>query len=68
MMDRDELLTVNEAAAYLRLSPWTLRHWVCDKKIPFVKLNGVLVRFRMSDLQRFVNGSCVKAKVDSGKN
>jgi len=29
------LMTVDEAAAYLRLAPWILRHWVCKKKIPY---------------------------------
>jgi hypothetical protein len=32
--DTSVLMTVNEAATYLRLAPWTLRHWVCQKKIP----------------------------------
>ena len=41
----DELLTVNETAAYLKLKPWTIRHWVSGRKIPFVKL-GSAVRFR----------------------
>jgi excisionase family DNA binding protein len=48
------LMTVEEAAAYLRLAPWTIRHWVCQKKIPYVRL-GRSVRFRRKDLERFVN-------------
>ena len=47
------LMTVDEAAAYLRLAPWTLRHWVCKKKIPYVRL-GRSVRFRRKDMERFV--------------
>ena len=48
------LMTVDEAASYLRLAPWTLRHWVCQKKIPYVRL-GRTVRFRRKDIERFVN-------------
>ena len=48
------LMTVEEAASYLRLAPWTLRHWVCQKKIPFVRL-GRTVRFRRKDMERFVS-------------
>ena len=33
-----DLLTVSEAAEYLRISAWTLRHWVSDKKIAFIKI------------------------------
>ena len=51
--DSNTLMTVDEAAAYLRLASWTLRHWVCKKKIPFVRL-GRSVRFRRKDLERFV--------------
>ncbi|MEZ5399234.1 MAG: helix-turn-helix domain-containing protein [Bryobacteraceae bacterium] len=52
--DACALMTVNETAAYLRLAPWTIRHWVCQKKIPYVRL-GRSVRFRRKDLDRFVN-------------
>jgi excisionase family DNA binding protein len=51
--DAPALMTVDEAAAYLRLAPWTLRHWVCKKKIPYVRL-GRSVRFRRKDMERFV--------------
>jgi excisionase family DNA binding protein len=51
--DTTVLMTVDEAAAYLRLAPWTLRHWVCKKKIPYVRL-GRSVRFRRKDMERFV--------------
>jgi excisionase family DNA binding protein len=51
--DTSLLMTVDEAAAYLRLAPWTLRHWICQKKIPYVRL-GRSVRFRRKDMERFV--------------
>ena len=48
------LISVHEAAAYLKIAVWTLRHWVGQRKIPFVKL-GRLVRFRQADLDAYVS-------------
>ncbi len=48
-----DLLTVSEAAEYLRISAWTLRHWVSDKKITFIKI-GRAVRFRKTHLDAFI--------------
>ena len=48
-----DLLTVSEAAEYLRISAWTLRHWVSDKKIAFIKI-GRAVRFRKTHLDAFI--------------
>jgi excisionase family DNA binding protein len=48
-----ELLTTGEAAVYLRISEWTLRHWVSDKKIRFIKI-GRAVRFKKAHLDRFL--------------
>ena len=48
-----ELLTAGEAAEYLRISEWTLRHWVSDKKIRFIKIGGA-VRFKKAHLDRFL--------------
>jgi excisionase family DNA binding protein len=40
-----ELLDVKEAAARLRLKPTTIRAWILNRKIPFVKIGGrVLIR------------------------
>ena len=48
-----ELLRAGEAAEYLRISEWTLRHWVSDKKIRFIKI-GRAVRFKKAHLDRFL--------------
>ena len=47
-----ELLTAAEAADYLRISEWTLRHWVSDKKIRFIKI-GRAVRFKKTPIGFF---------------
>jgi len=42
-----------DAADYLGIAVNTLNHWICDRKIPYVKI-GSLVRFRKTDLDRFI--------------
>jgi hypothetical protein len=32
-MATDELFTVNHAATVLAIRPWTLRHWISDRKV-----------------------------------
>ncbi len=54
------LLSVKEAACYLKIAVWTLRHWVYQRKIPFVKL-GRLVRFRQSDLDAYISKHIVRS-------
>ncbi len=54
------LLSIPEAARYLGIAVWTLRHWVSERKIPYVKM-GSLVRFRQRDLDEFIAQNLVKA-------
>jgi excisionase family DNA binding protein len=42
-----------QAAAYLGIAESTLNHWICERKIVFIKM-GALVKFRKSDLDRFI--------------
>ncbi len=55
-------MTVEETAAYLRLAPWAILHWVSQRKSPYVRL-GRSVRFRRKDLERFVNQN-LHGKID----
>lgn len=64
----DDLLNVNEAAAYLKIKPWTLRHWISDRKIDFVKYGNGVVRLRRSVLDRFVASCTIKARQGNGNN
>jgi excisionase family DNA binding protein len=52
-------LRCEEAATLLGISVWTLRHWVCERKITFVR-KGRMVRFRIEDLERFMNSGLVR--------
>ena len=66
-MPDDELLTVPAAAQYLGIRPWTLRHWISDRKIDVVKYGNGAVRIRRSVLQRFVTTCTIKAKASHGR-
>ena len=45
----EPLLTVAEAAAYLRVKPRTIYQWVWRRRIPFLKA-GSTVRFRRAEI------------------
>ena len=64
-LTRQRYLKCEEAARLLGISTWTLRHWVCERRITFVR-KGRMVRFRVEDLERFMNSGLVKAHVKSG--
>ena len=62
-MEPSDLLTVPEAAALLTLKPSTIRSWVCQHKLPYVKL-GRLVRIRRRDLESLITKSVVPASAE----
>lgn len=53
------LLTYEELATHLGLSPNTLRIWAMNRKIPFIKL-GRAVRFRASDVEKWLSENTVQ--------
>jgi excisionase family DNA binding protein len=50
----ERLLDVTEAASFLGVRPATIYAWSHRRKIPVVKLGRNLLRFRLSDLHRYV--------------
>lgn len=48
-----ELLTVDELAARLKVSHWTIRAWCSQKYVPFFKLRGS-VRFRSEEIEKWL--------------
>ncbi len=48
-----DFLTVQEASIFLNVKQSYIRHLVFQKKIPHIKLNGI-VRFSISELIAFV--------------
>jgi excisionase family DNA binding protein len=56
-----ELLDVEEAAGLCRVKSSTMRSWILQNKITYVKL-GRRVFLRKADLQTLIEGSVVPAK------
>lgn len=51
----DHLLTIKEVSVLTRLAVGTLYHLVSERRIPTVHLSRRCIRFRMSDLQRWID-------------
>jgi excisionase family DNA binding protein len=57
---RSRLLTIEQAAEQLGVSPRMIRRLTGNRRLPFVKV-GRLVRFRESDIAEFVDEWTVPA-------
>jgi len=57
---KESLMTVQEVAEHLHLSPHTIYKWVEKGRIPVIRL-GYCVRFRPSDIREIVEKSFVPA-------
>ena len=53
-MDRDQLVTIEDAAAYLACTPAAVKKWIRLKTLPSVKV-GRLRRIRVSALEAFID-------------
>lgn len=51
-MSQDEIMTLEEVAAYLRLKPQTIYTWAQEKKIPGAKIGNVW-RFKKSIIDKW---------------
>lgn len=49
------LLNINEIAQALSLKPPTIRKWVRTNSFPCIKLGNKAVRFKMDDVNQWVN-------------
>lgn len=54
MVEKEELYTLDEVAAYLKLSPITLRRYIKDNDLVATKI-GRSYRVKESDLYEFIN-------------
>jgi hypothetical protein len=52
-----DLLTDEQAAAILSVEPRTLRLWRNTRNLPFLKLTPRVIRYRLSDLQAWLDRS-----------
>jgi excisionase family DNA binding protein len=58
-----QLLSVAEAAERLNISVFTLRGWISQRRVRFVRL-GRRVMMRPEDLETLINGSVVEPRRD----
>ena len=49
----ESYLTVEELAAYLKLTEQTVRRWILNNQVPYHKVNHS-VRFRLSEIEAWV--------------
>ena len=57
---QSDLLTRDEAAAYLNVKPQTLACWLTNKRYPLPVLKiGSKVRYRLRDLERFLESRTI---------
>jgi excisionase family DNA binding protein len=59
-MEPGKLLNVKEAATRLGISPLTMRAWIRQRRLPFVKL-GRRVLLSPQDVQRFIEANRIEA-------
>jgi excisionase family DNA binding protein len=52
------LLTIQDVAAYTKVSYWTARAWIESGKLPVLRLPGRLIRIRPSALEAFLEREC----------
>jgi excisionase family DNA binding protein len=49
-----KLMDIAECAEYLGVSARTVYNWVSQRAIPFIKVHGKLVRFRLTDIENWL--------------
>jgi len=61
-MDRDQLLTVEEAAEWLTVSKPTLWRMIRRGEIPVVKIAQRTIRIKLSDIEAYIDKHYSKRK------
>jgi excisionase family DNA binding protein len=61
----EKLLKIKDVSAIFGIPEGTLRNWVYQKRIPYIKLGGHL-RFKISDLEKYVNMNTMHIEEDNG--
>jgi excisionase family DNA binding protein len=57
-----DLLRVNEATALLNIKPATVRAWIQQRKLAFVRLSARAVRLRRADVEKIISQGFVGAR------
>ena len=62
MTETKILHTAREVAAITGFSEGTIRHWVSEHRIPFIRISNRCVRFRREDIEQWIAGMSVTAR------
>jgi excisionase family DNA binding protein len=65
MAGNEVLLDVGQVAAMLKISTATVRRWVWQGYIPYMKI-GKAIRFSDSDIEHWINSKCAYLKKHEG--
>lgn len=55
------LITCSELAVLLGLRPATIRRWTSQRRIPHVRLNSRVVRYRLADVESIIRAGLRQA-------
>jgi excisionase family DNA binding protein len=66
-METEKLLSIEEGAVQLGISPLTMRAWIRQRRLPFIQL-GRRILLDPKDVQRFIDANRVKAVSFSERN
>jgi excisionase family DNA binding protein len=66
-METDKLLSIEEGAVQLGISPLTMRAWIRQRRLPYIQL-GRRILLDPKDVQRFIDANRVKAVSFSERN
>src|SRR5262249_9723979 len=58
------LLTISEVATLTGFHEGTLRHWVSEGRIPFVRISARCVRFRRDAIERWLAALAIEPRRD----
>lgn len=56
----EKLLNKSEVARVFGVTVKAIDKWVCEKKIPYIKISGKCVRFRSAAIQGYLNSRTIK--------
>ena len=55
MKESNDIMRIEEAADFLATSKGTLYHWVSQGRVPVIKISKRCIRFRRSDLEKWLD-------------
>ena len=59
-MNKDKLMTIEDAANHLALSPYTVKKMLRNGQLDFVQINSRVKRISTTALQKFITNKTIK--------